>query len=436
MQMMIKLLYQAITNFSTQLLICELMLCIGLRRRPMFWARILVAFPIVAIPVLYNWITGAPIYQLPIFCLGWFSYIFSLLVAASSLLLWFCFDDSYWRFLFFAVAAHIIQNMIYMAELIVQTLVFPEGGGIALYLTVLALNVGGLTLTYFVLVRRLTSRRVDVENRSLLAFTVSATLIVSILNYWTYSFAFESLATYVYQLICCVLLLTVQFGIFDRSLIRQEHAVMEQLHLEKEQQYRLSQENIDIINRKCHDMKHQLALLRSSPAQADREKGLREMEEALTIYDTTVQTGNQILDTLLTEKSLQCEKHRINISCLVDGQLLCFMDSTDLYSLFENALDNAMECVMKEAEENRIISLSVTSQAGFVRVSLDNYCSVPVRFQNGLPVTSKENNGYHGFGTRSIQYVSEQYGGTMAMRYFEAEKRFSLTILFPQQSSQ
>ena len=46
MQMMIKLLYQAITNFSTQLLICELMLCIGLRRRPMFWARILVLYQV------------------------------------------------------------------------------------------------------------------------------------------------------------------------------------------------------------------------------------------------------------------------------------------------------------------------------------------------------------------------------------------------------
>lgn len=436
MEAIVKLIYQAVTNFSTQLLICELMLCVGLRRRPMFWVRILTVIPIVAVPVLYVWLTGAPIYQLPIFCFGWFSYSFSLLVAITSLLLWFCFDDSYWRLLFFAVAAHIIQNMIYMVELILQALVFPQGGGTALYLTVLELNAGALTLTYFVLGRRLTSRRVDVDNRSLLVFTVSAMLIVSILNYWTYSFSFESLATYVYQMICCVLLLTVQFGIFDRSLLKQERVIMEQLHQEKEQQYKLSQENIDIINRKCHDMKHQLALLRSTHALADRAKSLREMEEALMIYDTTVQTGNQILDTLLTEKSLQCEKHRVNISCLVDGQSLCFMERTDLYSLFGNALDNAIECVIKEAEENRIISLSVTRRAGFVRVSLDNYCSVPVHFQNGLPLTSKENNRYHGFGTRSIQYVSEKYGGTVAMRYFESEKRFSITILFPQKSSQ
>lgn len=58
------------------------------------------------------------------------------------------------------------------------------------------------------------------------------TLVVNILNYWTYAFSYLSLATYVYQLVCCVLLLTVQFGIFDRSLIAQEHMVMEQMYEE------------------------------------------------------------------------------------------------------------------------------------------------------------------------------------------------------------
>lgn len=433
MEIIIKLLYQAVTNFSTQLLACELILCMGLRRRPMFWVRALSLIPIVTIPVLYRWVMGGFIYQLPFLCIGWFPYIFPLLLVISSLLLWFCFDDSYWRILFFAVAAHIVQNMLHMAESIVQMLAFPTGDGPALYFIVFGLNIATLALAYVVLARRLTSRRVNVDNRSLLTFTILTMLIVSMLNYWTYSFDYLSLATYVYQLICCILLLTVQFGIFDRSLIEQEHAVMEQMHQEKEQQYKLSQENIDIINRKCHDIKHQLSLLRNTHTQAEQDKGLLEMEQAVMIYDTTVQTGNEILDTLLTEKSLQCEQHQISMSCIVDGGLLQFMDHTDLYSLFGNALDNAIECVLNESKENRIISLSVARQASCVLVSLDNYCGASVRFKDGLPLTTKENNGYHGFGTRSIQYVAQKYGGTVVMKYFEGEKRFSLTILFPQQ---
>lgn len=427
----IELAYIAVMNFSAQIFFCEFMFCMRLRRRPMFLARVLAIVPVVLGPILYQWSTGNVFYMLPIFFWGWFSYIFTLLVIISSLLLWFCFDESYFRLLFYAAAAHIIQNMIHQVRTIVQILLFPEGDGAAFHLTMILLSAGMFALAYFVLVRRLTSHRVDVDNRSLLAFTILTTLIVSILNYWTYSFSYLSLATYVYQLVCCVLLLALQFGIFDRSLIAQEHAVMEQILQEKEQQYRLSQENIDIINRKCHDIKHQIALLRGSQTPAEQEQGLREMEEAVMIYDTTVKTGNQILDTLLTEKSLQCERHRIDISCMVDGQLLCFMDSTDLYSLFGNALDNAIECVQKEDEENRIITLCVACQAGCVLVSLDNYCSVPVQFQNGLPLTTKQDNGYHGFGTRSIQYVSQKYDGTMAMKHIAEENRFSLTILFP-----
>lgn len=427
----IKLLYEAVTNYSTQLILCELMLCIGLRRRPMFCLRILSIVPLVVVPVLYRWVVGAPIYQLPCFLIGWVPYSFSLLMIVSSLLFWFCFDESYWRILFFAVGAHIIQNMVYMVEQIAQSLLFPAGESTEIYLTVIILNLCALALAYYFLVRRLTSRRVAVDNRSLLTFTITATLIVSILNYWTYSFSYLSLATYVYQLVCGIFLLVVQFGIFDRSLITQEHMVMEQMYQERERQYKLSQENIDIINRKCHDMKHQLALFRNSTSLTEQEDSLREIEDAMMIYDTSVQTGNQILDTLLTEKSLQCENHRINISCVVDGQLLCFMDNTDLYSLFGNALDNAIESVLKESEENRIITLCVTKQAGGVLISLDNYCSAAVQFEDGLPLTSKENNGYHGFGTRSIRYVSQKYGGTVAMKHIADENRFSLTILFP-----
>lgn len=428
----IELAYIAIMNFSAQIFFCEFMFCMGLRRRPMFLARVLVIVPVVLGPILYQWFTGNVFYMLPIFFWGWFSYIFTLLVIISSLLLWFCFDESYLRLLFYAAAAHIIQNMIHQVRIIVQILLFPEGDGAAFHLTMILLSAGMFALAYFILVRRLTSHRVDVDNRSLLTFTILTTLIVSILNYWTYSFSYISLATYVYQLVCCVLLLTVQFGIFNRSLIAQEHAVMEQILMAKEQQYKLSQENIDIINRKCHDMKHQIGLLRNSVTPMEQEKGLRDIEDAVMIYDTTVQTGNQILDTLLTEKSLQCEKHRINISCLVDGSLLRFMDNADLYSLFGNALDNAIECVQKEDEENRIITLCVACQAGCVLVSLDNYCSIPVQFQNGLPLTTKQDNGYHGFGTRSIQYVSQKYGGTMVMKHITEENRFSLTILFPE----
>ncbi len=86
---------------------------------------------------------------------------------------------------------------------------------------------------------------------------------------------------------------------------------------------------------------------------AEREKNLKELEQSIRIYDSIVKTGNEILDTLLSEKSLICEARDITIHCVIDGKKLFFMDSIDIYALFGNAIDNAIECgkVFRERDE-------------------------------------------------------------------------------------
>lgn len=64
-------------------------------------------------------------------------------------------------------------------------------------------------------------------------------------------------------------------------------------------------------------------------------------------------TGNKVLDTVLTTKSLYCNKHGIIFTCVADGTLLDFMDVMDICSIFGNALDNAIECEMKIPEKEK-----------------------------------------------------------------------------------
>lgn len=49
------------------------------------------------------------------------------------------------------------------------------------------------------------------------------------------------------------------------------------------------------------------------------------MQKALTIYDSMFQTGNQILDTILTEKKLYCEYNKINMTCIAEGKTQLFI---------------------------------------------------------------------------------------------------------------
>lgn len=111
-------------------------------------------------------------------------------------------------------------------------------------------------------------------------------------------------------------------------------------------QYRSAQDSIDLINKKYHDLKHQIAVLRSETSE-EKAHYLDAMEQEIRSYEAQNKTGNEVLDTILTSKSLYCQQHGITLTCVADGAALDFMDTMDLCSLFGNALDNAIESVEK-----------------------------------------------------------------------------------------
>jgi sensor histidine kinase regulating citrate/malate metabolism len=113
---------------------------------------------------------------------------------------------------------------------------------------------------------------------------------------------------------------------------------------------------------------------------------------------------------------------------MADGGLIDFMTPADVYALMGNALDNALESVVKEAEGERVISLQVRRKDEMVLIHLENRCSREPEFQDGLPVTIKSDKNQHGFGVRSIRYIVEKYDGELFMS--ARNGRFYLDILF------
>ena len=102
-------------------------------------------------------------------------------------------------------------------------------------------------------------------------------------------------------------------------------------------QYKQSRESIDLINYKYHDLKHQIAVLRSETDPEKRNEFLNHMEDEIRQYEAQNKTGNKVLDTVLTSKSLYCAKHGITFTCVADGTLLDFMDIMDICSIFGSA---------------------------------------------------------------------------------------------------
>ncbi len=80
------------------------------------------------------------------------------------------------------------------------------------------------------------------------------------------------------------------------------------LYERQRQQYQVARQNVQIINKRCHELKVQIADLRKlSPEAVPAGERIEEAERAARLYDANRNTGNEVLDVVLTEKSLLCE---------------------------------------------------------------------------------------------------------------------------------
>lgn len=224
------------------------------------------------------------------------------------------------------------------------------------------------------------------------------------------------------------LLIAYQSQICDLLAQREADALRNMLVLQYEN-YKMRQESIDLVNRKYHDLKHQIAILRSESV-SESTQILDQMEQEIHAYEANSDTGNKVLDTVLTGKSMTCNAQNIQLTCVADGTALNFMDVMDISNLFGNALDNAIESVSKIADpQRRLIHLSVSRQKGFAAIRIENCYEGALKFENGLPITTKADGRYHGFGLKSIQATTRKYGGSATVS--TRDGWFELRVLIP-----
>ena len=190
-----------------------------------------------------------------------------------------------------------------------------------------------------------------------------------------------------------------------------------------------------MVNRKYHDLKHQIAVLRAEEDSAKRLAFLDEMESEIKVYEAQNKTGNSVIDTILATKSLTCHNQQIELTCVVDGKLLNFMYVMDICTIFGNALDNAIECEIQiEEPEKRLIHVEVLSKKDFVLLRFENYFEGELEFIDNLPVTTKANKQFHGYGIKSIQHTVKKYNGWMTIKKRGNWVELNVVIPLPNES--
>mgnify|MGYP002855660913 CR=1 FL=1 len=217
----------------------------------------------------------------------------------------------------------------------------------------------------------------------------------------------------------------------DEEAKRAELTLLRRLMEQQYENYQASEQSMALVHQKYHDLKHQIAFLREDINSEEKMKYLDRMEDEIRSFEARAKTGNRVMDTVLTAKSLQCQSLGIILTVSADGRLLDFMDPVDLSALLGNLLDNAIEHVSQiQDKEKRWIQFQLRRRNDFVVLSVGNHCLEAPNFQNGLPLTTKQDKRFHGFGVRSIRETAKAYGGSAS---FSAENGwFEAKLLFVQ----
>lgn len=274
--------------------------------------------------------------------------------------------------------------------------------------------------------RRVTAVRPNITASATLMAVVMALTVFAVSNL---SFIAEAQATmsvyYIRTLvdIAGVLILSVQHEQLRETALHSELAAMDNVLQRQYEQYRQSKENIRLINRRYHELKMQIAAIRAERDQAKQNAALAEMESDIRRYEAENKTGNPVLDTLLTAKTMECQQENITITSVADGRMLGFLTIRELCTIVGVALDNAIAAVRAEPDpEKRLIKVAVYSQGGFAMLRFEHYTeAAPALDADGLP--------QQGSDLKSVRTTVGQHGGSMTMHW--ENNWCTLRILFP-----
>jgi len=230
--------------------------------------------------------------------------------------------------------------------------------------------------------------------------------------------------------LCGVLLLYSQQDERQKRFLSHEMEAINDMLIRQYNQYQISHNNIEVLNQKYHDLKHQIIAIRQEDNIEKKEQYLLDMENRIKLYESEFKTGNHVLDIMLTTKGGYCSMNNINFNCVADGKAIEFMDAMDICSVFGNALDNAIESAEKQKNiEKRLIRTAVYAKDYFAMIRFENYTEETLDIDKGLPDTTKKDKVFHGYGLKSIHSIAQKYGGTMTINV--EGNWFILRILIP-----
>ena len=227
-----------------------------------------------------------------------------------------------------------------------------------------------------------------------------------------------------------ILTATVSFALVRFFRMRNESENYKKQLQMQIQQFEWMEQMVEDVRMFRHDFPKKMRPL-IAYLDEDRPAEAREMAEHFSDFVAQTgerfHTGNYRLDTVLFCEQQIAQRDGIRLDVSFDTTFPAEgVDPDDIYTIFPNALDNAIEATRAAAGE-KVITFRARQTKQTVYVTISNPLSGEVKTKNGLPQTSKSDKAAHGYGFRSIKKAAAKYGDNN-VSFFVRDGMFELQI--------
>ena len=134
---------------------------------------------------------------------------------------------------------------------------------------------------------------------------------------------------------------------------------------------------------------------------------------------------------MLAESKKEAESRRISFQCDFYYPEGGTVNAFDVSIILNNALNNAIEgaAACESADRKPFVHISSFREKNAYIIEVTNSLKEPVLLEeeSGLPVTTKEDNGKHGYGLNNIRRVAQKYFGDIAIE--QKDETFLLQVM-------
>ncbi len=187
---------------------------------------------------------------------------------------------------------------------------------------------------------------------------------------------------------------------------------------------KISQEHtrqyVDNVNREYetlkklrHDCKNNYLVIYSLLEKGKYQSAIEQLRKNIDIISDTeifINTNNMVVNAIVNAKLSTAKTLGIECTCFSVSDITG-IDDIDICRMLSNMLDNAITACQHNRIDKNFISLQITSNNICYTFSLKNTISSSVLKDNPSLLSTKPEQGMHGYGTKIIREISNRYNG-------------------------